>query len=51
LNFKASAPETGIYYGLKITFLESKGHKLSINALFVYEKTVHEDKKRVIPGA
>ena len=43
LNFKASAAETGICQGLKIAFLESTGHKLSTNDLFVYQKTVHED--------
>ena len=51
LNFKAPAAETRIYHGLKIIFLESTVHKLSIDALFVYQKTVHEDKKQVIPGA
>jgi hypothetical protein len=51
LNFKASAAETGIYHGLKIVFLESTVNKLSIDALFVYHYTVHEDKKQVIPGA
>jgi hypothetical protein len=51
LYFKASAAETGIYSGLKTIFLESKAHKLSINALVVYHYTIHEDKKQVIPGA
>jgi hypothetical protein len=51
LNFKASAAETGTFHGLKIAFLESTVHKLSINDLLVYQKTVHEDKKQVIPGA
>jgi hypothetical protein len=36
MNFKASAAETGIYHDLKIVFLESTVHKLSIDALFVY---------------
>jgi hypothetical protein len=43
LNFKASAAETGIYYGVKTIFLESTVHKLSTNALLVYQKTVHEE--------
>ena len=51
LNFKARVAETWIYHGLKIIFLESTVHKLSIDALFVYHYTVHEDKKQVIPGA
>jgi hypothetical protein len=51
LNFKAPVAETGIYHGLKIVFLESTVHKLSIDALFVYHLTAHEDKKQVIPGA
>ena len=51
LNFKASAAETGIYDGLKIVFLESTFHRLSVDALLVYQKTIHEDTKQVIPGA
>jgi hypothetical protein len=51
LNFKASAAETGIYQGLKIVIFESTVHKLSVDALLVYQKTVHEDTKQVIPGA
>jgi hypothetical protein len=51
LNFKASAEEPGIYHGLQTIFLESTVDKLSINALLVYQKSVHEDKKQVIPGA
>jgi hypothetical protein len=51
LNFKASAAETGIYHGLIIVFLESTVHRLAVDALSVYQKTVHEDTKQVIPGA
>ena len=51
LNFKASAAEIGIYHDLKILNLESTVHKLSTNDLLVYQKTVHEDTKQVIPGA
>jgi hypothetical protein len=40
-----------IYAGLKIVFLKSTVHKLSVDALFVHQKTVHEDTKQVIPGA
>ena len=40
-----------IYHGLKIVFLESTVHKLSIDALFMYQYTIHEDKRQVIPGA
>jgi hypothetical protein len=36
---------------LKITFLESAVHMISIDALFVYHYTVYEYKKQVIPGA
>ena len=43
MNFKASAAETGILYGLKTAFFESTGHKLSINDLLVYQKTVNDD--------
>ena len=43
LNFKATAAETGIFHGLKIEFLESTVHRLSTNALLVYQKTVRED--------
>jgi hypothetical protein len=51
LNFKASAAETGIFHGLKITILESTDHMLSTNNLQEYQKTVHEDTKQVNPGA
>jgi hypothetical protein len=51
LNFKASAAETGIFHGLKIVFLESTVHTLSIDALFVYHQRIHADIKQVIPGA
>jgi hypothetical protein len=51
LNFQAPVAETWIYHSLKIVFVESTVHKLSIDALFVYHYTVHEDKKQVIPGA
>jgi hypothetical protein len=37
LNFKASGAETGIYNGLKTIFLESAVHRLSTNALLVYQ--------------
>jgi hypothetical protein len=51
LNFNASAAETGIYHGLKTIFLESTVHRISVDPLVVYQKTVLEDKKQVIPGA
>ena len=51
LNFKVPVAETGIYHGLKIVFLESTVHRLSVDALLVYQKTIHEDTKQVIPGA
>ena len=51
MNFKASAAETGIYHGLKIVFLESMVHRLSVDAWLVYQKTVHEDTKQVISSA
>jgi hypothetical protein len=50
-NFKALVAETWIYHGLKIVFLESAVHRLSVDALLVYQKTVHEGTKQVIPGA
>ena len=46
LNFKASAAETGIFHGLKIVFLETTVHKLSVDSLLVYQNTVHEDTKQ-----
>jgi hypothetical protein len=51
LNFKAPVEETWIYYGLKFVFLKSTVHKLSIDGLFMYHYTIHEDKRQVIPGA
>jgi hypothetical protein len=51
LNFRASGAETGIFHDLKAIFLESTYHRLSVDALLVYQKTVHEDTKQVIPGA
>jgi hypothetical protein len=51
MNFQAPVAETWIYHGLIIVFLESTVHKLSINALFVYHYTIHEDTRQVIPGA
>ena len=51
LNFKASVAETSTYAGPKIVFLESTVHRLSVNALLVYQTIVHEDTKQVIPGA
>jgi hypothetical protein len=51
IDFKAPVAEIWICHGLKIVFLESTVHKLSIDALFVYHYTVHEYKKQVIPGA
>ena len=51
LNFKAPVAETSIYAGPKIVFLESTVHRLSVNALLVYQTIVHEDTKQVIPGA
>ena len=51
LNFKVPVAETGIYHGLKIVFLESTVHRLSVDALLVYQKTIHEDTKQIIPGA
>jgi hypothetical protein len=50
-NFKVLVAETWIYNGLKIVFLESAVNRLSVDALLVYQKTVHEDTKQVIPGA
>jgi hypothetical protein len=51
LNFKVPVAETWIYAGLKILVLESTVHKLSVDALLVYQKTVHKDTKQVIPGS
>jgi hypothetical protein len=51
LNFKVRVAETWIYAGLKIVFLESTVHRLSVDALLVYQKIVHEDTKQLIPGA
>ena len=51
LNFKASAAESGIYHGLKIVFLESTVHRLSVDSLLVYQNTVHEDTKQFISSA
>jgi hypothetical protein len=45
LNFKVPVAETCIYAGLKIVFLESNVHRLSVDALLVYQKTVDEDTK------
>jgi hypothetical protein len=50
LILKANVAETWNYHGLKMIFLESTVHKHSIDAIFVYHYTVHEDKKQVIPG-
>jgi hypothetical protein len=36
LNFKAPVAETWIYASLKIVFLESTVHKLSVDDLFVH---------------
>jgi hypothetical protein len=38
LNFNASAAEIGIYHGLKIVFLESTVHRLSVDALLVSQE-------------
>ena len=35
-NFKAPVAETRIYAGLKIIFLESTVHRISVDALFVH---------------
>jgi hypothetical protein len=51
LNFKDPVAETWIYAGPKIVFLEYPVHRLSVDALLEYQKTVHEDTKQVIPGA
>jgi hypothetical protein len=51
LSIKAPAAEIGIYHDLKIVILEFTVHELSTNDLLVYQKTVHEDTKQVIPGA
>jgi hypothetical protein len=51
LNFKVPLAETLNYAGLKVAFLESTVHRLSVDALLVYQRTVHEDTKQVIPGA
>jgi hypothetical protein len=50
LNFKVPVGETWIYAGPQIVFLESTVHRLSVDALLVYQETVHEDTKQVIPG-
>ena len=34
----------------EIVFLESTVHRLSVNALLVYQTIVHEDTKQVIPS-
>ena len=51
MNFKVPVAEMWIYAGLSIVFLESTVHRRSVDALLVYQKTVHEDRKQVIPGA
>jgi hypothetical protein len=51
MNFKAPVAETRIYHVLKIIFLESTVHKLSIDDLLVYHYTIHEHKRQVIQGA
>jgi hypothetical protein len=51
LNFKASPAETGIYHSLKNKFLESTVDRLSVDALLVYQNTVHEDTKQFISSA
>ena len=51
LNFKVPVAETLINAGLKMVFLESRVHRLSVDALLVYYWTVHEDTMQVITGA
>jgi hypothetical protein len=51
LNFKASAAETGIFHGLEFVFFQSTVHRLSVDSLLVYQKTVHEDTKQFISSA
>jgi hypothetical protein len=51
LHFKASAAETRIFHSLEYVFLESAVHRLSVNSLLVYQKTVHEDTKQFISSA
>ena len=40
--------EAWISAGRKIVFLESTVHRFSVDALLVYQKTVHEDTKQFI---
>ena len=51
IKFKASAAGTGIFHGLEIVFLESTVHKIFVDSLLVYQKTVHEDTKQFISSA
>jgi hypothetical protein len=39
LNFKAPVAKTWTYHGLKIIFLESTVHRLSVDVLFVHHET------------
>jgi hypothetical protein len=50
-NFKAFVAEIRIWASLKIVFLESTVHKLSVDASLVHYLAVRGDKKQFIPGA
>ena len=49
-NFKALVAEIRIWASLKIVFLESTVHKLSVDASFVHHYAVRGDKKQVFPA-
>jgi hypothetical protein len=51
IEFEGSCRKNLNLGSLKIVFLESTVHRLSVPALLVYQKKVHEDTKQVIPGA
>ena len=51
IEFQGPAAETGDYHGLKIVFLESTVHRLSVDSLLVYQMTVYEDTKQFISSA
>ena len=46
-NFKAFVAERRIWASLKIVFLQSTVHKLSVDALFVHDNAVRGGKKHV----
>ena len=51
LNFKVPVAEAVNSPGRNIVFLESTVHMFSVDALLVYQKTVHEDTKQFISSA